>query len=327
MVKKILIGVFALFFIVVLGVVVFVFSTYDRDYSEQYPVSDLKVEADSAMIERGRYLVYGPAHCMDCHSPMEQVVKNEDNSELPLSGGFGLQIPPGIFYAPNITPDKETGIGNYSDGELYRMMRHNITRSGQATIDFMPFINMANEDIYSIIAFLKSQKPVKNKMPETEFSFLGKMLLAFGAIKSGEPDKPILDKVVPDSSVEYGKYLAYSVANCRGCHTDRDLKSGEFIGDDYAGGMIFGPDDFTKGWVYVTPNLTPHSESGVMSDWSEDDFIERMRGGKGYETSPMPWVPFAKMSDNDLKAIYRFLISLKPVNNEITKVAISPEEK
>ena len=97
-------------------------------------------------------------------------------------------------------------------------------------------------------------------MPETEFTFLGKALKTFGAIKPSQPDKPVMKSVKEDTSVAYGKYLAYAVANCMGCHTDRDMQTGEFIGKEYAGGMTFGPDDLTQGWIYVTPNITPDKQ-------------------------------------------------------------------
>ena len=326
MLKKILIGIVGLMVIVIIGIIGFINLTYEKDYSAGYPVKDVKVVADSSMIERGRYLAQGPAHCIDCHSPLELVQKSDLHTELSMSGGFGLEIPPGTFYAPNITPDAETGIGRYTDGELYRMLRYNIRPDGQAAIDFMPFINMSDEDIYAVIAYLRSQPAVKNKMPERDLSFLGKALFASGVVKPGVPDEPVVKSIQPDTSEEYGRYLAYAVANCMGCHTERDMKSGEFIGKEYAGGLTFGPDDLTKGWIYVSPNITPDKQTGIMADWEEEDFIARMKAGKVYETSPMPWTAFTRMSDDDLKAIYRFLKTVQPVAKIVGEVAIPPKE-
>jgi len=325
MIKKILLGLLILFAVFVLGLVGFVYSSYDKNYDDEYPVSDLKIESDSSIIERGKYLAQGPAHCAHCHSSLEVFLETDNPDELQMTGGFGLQIPPGRFYGPNITPHSETGIGKLSDGELYRILRYNIRPDGQACIDFMPFINMSDEDINSIIAYLKSLEEVENKMPERELSFLGKFLFATGAIKPGIPDQPILKSVKEDTTIEYGKYLAYSVANCYGCHTERDLKTGEFIGEDFAGGMVFGPDVLTKGWMFVSPNLTPDEETGFITDWDEETFIEIMSGGRAHKTSPMPWESFQNVSENDLKAIYRFLRTIKPVNNLVSSIAISPE--
>ncbi len=274
----------------------------------------------------GRYLTQGPAHCVDCHAPIELVLENKGQKELIMSGGFGLEIPPGKFYAPNLTPDLNTGIGRYSDGEIYRMLRYNIRPDGRACINFMPFINMTDEDIYSLIAYLRTQEKIKNKMPERELTFLGKLLFAVGSIKPGVPDQPVLKSIKKDSSAEYGKYLAYGVANCMGCHTERDMKTGEFIGEAYAGGMTFGPDTFTEDWVFVSPNLTPDKRTGVMAHWDEETFIARMKAGKVFKSSPMPWSAFRSMKENDLKAVYRFLKTLKPVNKLLNNVATPPGE-
>jgi mono/diheme cytochrome c family protein len=325
MLKKVLFLLTGVVLIVVAGFMVFVYSSYDKDYSAQYPVSNLNVKSDSAMIERGRYLAQGPAHCIDCHSPMEKVLAHDSDEDLEMTGGFGLEIPPGKFYGPNITPDEETGIGKYTDGQLYRMLRYNIRPDGQATIDFMPFFNMSDEDIYAIIAYLRSLEKVRHKMPERELSFLGKALFTFGAIKPSVPDEPVINRAMEDTSIAYGKYLAYAVANCMGCHTERDLQTGEYIGEPYAGGMTFGPDALHQGWVYVTPNITPDKQTGIMANWDEATFIDRMKAGKIYETSPMPWTAYQRMKDNDLKAIYRFLKTVRPVAKTIEEIAIPPE--
>ena len=319
MLKKTILSIIGVIVIFIACFMVFVYSSYDKNYNADYPVPDLNVESDLAMIERGRYLAQGPAHCIDCHSPLDKVLAHDSDDDLVMTGGFGLEIPPGTFYAPNITPDKETGIGRYSDGQLYRMLRYNIRPNGQAAIDFMPFFNMADDDIYAIIAYLRSTTGVKHKMPESELTFLGKALTTFGAIKPSKPEKPVRKTVKEDTTVAYGKYLAYAVANCMGCHTDRDMQTGEFIGEDYAGGLTFGPDVLTQGRVYVTPNLTPDKQTGIMAEWDEESFIDRMRAGKIYETSPMPWKAFQMMKDNDLKAIYRFLKTVKPVAKTIAQ--------
>jgi len=324
MIKKILLTVLVVIVVALLGFVVFVNTQYDKDYSEEYPVEELNIVADSAMLARGEYLVYGPAHCGHCHAPEDKLADLEAGIKVPLSGGFGLDIPPGKFNAPNITPDKKTGIGRFSDGELYRMLRYNVRPNGHTTVDFMPFINMSDEDIYAIIAYIKSMEPVEYEAAPTEWSFLGKMVLALGAVKPGVPDQPIREKVEKSVSVEYGKYMAYAVANCRGCHTNRDMKTGEYIGEPYSGGLVFGPDNLTGGWVYTTPNLTDDPETGRMYGWSEDQFIERMRAGRVHATSPMPWSAVSHMDEGDLRAVFRYLKSLPPVKNEVKETATPP---
>ncbi len=325
-IKKILLGLLLFVIVLIIGLVIFVYSSWDKNFTNDFPVSDLIIEADSAMIERGRYLTNGPAHCSDCHAPIEIRSENIGQNELPLSGGFGLDIPPGVFYAPNITSDPETGIGKFTDGELYRMFRHNIRRDGRVCVDFMPFINMADDDIYAIITYLRTLEKVNNKMPDREVHFIGKMMFAFDGIKPGVPDEPLLKTITPDTTAEYGEYLAASVANCKGCHTERDVKTGEFIGIDYAGGAVFGPDNLTNDQVFVSSNLTPDEETGIMAKWDEATFIARMKAGRVHVASPMPWEANQRISENDLKAIYRFLKTLQPVRNKIDPVATTTKK-
>lgn len=323
--KKIVFGIIAIIVLAVISVVIYINLSWKKDFSDQYPVNtELKITGDSTAIARGKYLAYGPAHCAHCHVPFDRLVDVEKGEEVPFIGGFGLEIPPGTYNAPNITMDKETGIGNKSDGEIYRMLRHNVRPNGMASIDFMPFINMSEEDIYAIIAYLRSTKAVKSEIINSEYSFLGKALLATEAIKPGVPDEPVITSIPKEASVAYGRYMAYAVANCRGCHTNRDLKTGEYTGINYSGGLIFD-DNLTNGWKFTTPNLTNDPETGYIYEWSEEEFISRMRSGRVYEYSPMPWAAFASMEEIELKAIYRYLKSLEPVVNKIESIVIAPE--
>jgi len=325
MIKKILIVLIVLVLIIVIGFVVFVNTSYEINHDADYPITEITLKTDSASIARGAYLVNGPAHCSHCHAPVDKLEAVERGEEVAFTGGLGLEIPPGKFNAPNITSDVETGIGSYSDGQIYRMLRYNIRPNGHAAFDFMPFINMSEEDIYAVIAYIRTLEPVKHKMPETELSFLGKMLYAIGAIKPGVPKEPFTQSVEPGETVEYGRYLAYAVANCNGCHTNRDMKTGEYIGEEYAGGLAFGPDNLTAGYIFTTPNLTPDPETGILYTWSEDKFVTRMKAGRVHPTSPMPWSAFANTSESDLRAIYKFLKSLDPVKNEVGEIVTKPE--
>ena len=136
----------------------------------------------------------------------------------------------------------------------------------------------------------------------------------------------MIEHIEKEVSVEYGKYMAFAVANCRGCHTERDMKTGEYTGPEYAGGLAFGPDNLTDGWAFHTPNLTNDAETGIMHSWSEQQFIDRIRAGRAFETSPMPWAAFASMDEIDLKAIYMYLKSLDGVQNEVAHTAVPPGE-
>lgn len=323
--KRVLLILLVLIVAIAIGAYVFVNKAYNQNYNADYPVKEITINADSAMIAHGKYIALGPAHCAHCHTTMDNIEALERGEEVPMHGGFDFELPFGHIYSRNITSDVETGIGGYSDGEVYRMLRHNIRQDGGVCIDFMPFFNMSEYDVNSIIAYLRTLQPVKKEVPENDLNFMGKAILGL-AIKPSMPQGTPPEFVERDSTAEYGEYLAFSVANCYGCHTNRDLQTGKFIGEPYAGGFKFGPDATTGGWTFQTPNLTPDPETGVMASWSEEHFIERMRGGRVHMTSPMPWGPFSRLSDSDLKAVYRFLKTVKPVKQDNSPLVTPPDE-
>lgn len=304
--------------------VLFVQLTWNKKHDAPYP--EVAASTDSAVLARGRHLAMGPAHCISCHVPMEKVKAAEDGVEMPLSGGWQLDIPPGIIRAPNLTPDDETGIGRHTDGEIARTLRYSVNKNGAPVFPIMPFQELSDDDLTAVISFLRSQEPVKHHVNPTEKSFLGKALTAFGLIKPIGPGSPPPKSVAIDSTIAYGSYLANSVANCKGCHTQRDLKTGDYVGALFAGGFRFEPDNFTEGYAFMTPNLTPHPETGVMAKWTERAFVDRMRTGRIHTGSPMPWASFARMTDLELKAIYRYLQSLDPVDNKVEKTVFAPGE-
>jgi len=303
----------------------FVNNGYTHNYDEEYPIKELTITPDSAMIAHGRYLALGPAHCQHCHSPLENIQDVEMGKEVPMTGGFVFELPIGNIHSPNITSDVETGIGGYSDGQLYRMLRHNIRHDGQVCLELMPFFNMTEYDVKSVISYLRTLAPARNERIEHEYNFLGKAARTF-AIKPSNSASTPLEHIKRDSTIEYGKYLSEAVANCYGCHTERDLKTGAFVGEPYAGGTIFGPDASTQNWKFVTPNITTDPETGVIAAWKEEHFIARMRGGRVHMTSPMPWGPFSRLEDADLKAIYRFLQTVKPVKRDNGQIITPPAD-
>ncbi len=300
--------------VIVVGFVVFVYARSNRKYDAPYP--DIKAISDSAVIARGEYLAYGPAHCVDCHSSISDISVKLSGVKVPLKGGMDFVLPPGIVHAPNITPDVETGIGGYTDGEIARALRYGVKHDGSPLVDFMPFYHLSDEDLTAIVSFLRNSTPVKNKRPANEWNFMGKAVLAFGLVK------PMGDGIIPetpvrDSTIAYGKYLAESVANCRGCHTQRDMMTGAYVGKEYAGNQPFEVFDdkgnIIKGKHLVTPNLTPDPETGRIAMWPKEVFINRFRAGAVIPGTPMPWGPYKSMSDVDLAAIYKYLHSLQPV--------------
>lgn len=266
------------------------------------PYPDIKASLDTAVINHGRHLVYTTAHCINCHYKGNADSIISLGQEVPLTGGYVFDLPVGKIYSKNITPDNETGIGRRTDAEIARMLRYGVRPDGTAVFDFMPYHNTSDEDLTAIISFLRSQKPVHNKVPDHEPNILGYVVKAFLVKPVGPTGEPV-KSVKQDSSAAYGEYLAMHVSECNGCHTKRDM-TGAFIGEPFAGGNdIEG---------FMSPNLTPHS-SGRIYGWTKQNFIDRFRMGKLYPKSPMPWNSFKRMTDDELSAIYEYLHTIKPV--------------
>jgi mono/diheme cytochrome c family protein len=301
------------------GFAFYVARTWDRVYAAPLS-SDMHASRDPAVIARGEYLVYGPAHCVECHgTSFDALLKLSDGVQAPLSGGLRLGIGPlGTVYSQNLTPDKETGIGRYSDAEVAGMMRWAIRPNGRATVvPLMPFGNMSQDDLIAIISFLRVQKPVKNAVPPNEWSMMGKVVKSVSPVfKPRDTIDP--PAVAPPSEMtkERGEYLARYVSNCVGCHTPRNPNTFAATGPDFSGGFDLEPIPLPgvdpKVW-YRTPNITPKEGSALMKFPDRATFIARFqRGGRQYDGSVMPWEAFARMNSNDLGAIYEFLHTLPP---------------
>lgn len=276
------------------------------------PYPDIKASTDSAIIARGKFFVYGPAHCAYCHTTLDKLKEVEEGKELPLSGAHLFEFPPGKLFSANLTPDKETGIGNRTDGEIARALRYGVSHDGHALFDLMPFHNVSDEDLTAIISYLRSTEPVKNEVPANDFNLVGKIVKAF-LLKPVGPDIEVpKNSPKPDTTIEYGKYMAESVANCRGCHTERDLQTGAYTGPFYGGGLRL-PSEVDLTVMLSTPNITAHPTFGRLASWNQQDFIKRFRQGRQISSSIMPWGPFSKMTDTELIAIYKFLTSIPPV--------------
>ncbi len=281
-------------------------SRQNLKFERPYPA--ITTTTDSNVILRGKHLIFGAAHCADCHSKTNADSLIRLGEEVSLSGGIVFDLPVGKIYSKNITPDKETGIGNYTDAEIARALRYGVHPDGTVVFDFMPFHDLSDEDMTAIISYLRAQKPVKHKVPDNSLNLLGKAVKAF-MVKPVGPRGEVPVTMTKDSSAVYGAYLANNVANCGGCHTQRTL-SGEFTGEPYAGGNDIDG--------FITPNITTDSSS-KMFGWTEKNFMDRFRMGKLIPKSPMPWQSFGRMSDQELKAIYAYLKTLDPVKTKTDK--------
>jgi mono/diheme cytochrome c family protein len=283
------------------------------------PLVDLRASDDAALIERGRYLAYGPAHCAYCHTPAEHAVLLEAGAEPPMSGGTRFETPLGTFYASNITPDDATGIGRWSDAQIARALRHNVRPDGRVAMPFMEYQLLSDDDIVALLSFMRAQPRVRNPVPEHQLGAMGKVLFAYMMKPLPPPGRPPRAAPPADGSMERGEYVANAVASCAGCHSARDMRDGSYLGPRFAGGFEMESADDPAAY-YVTPNVTPDPGTGVMAAWTEEQFVARFRSGAAPPGSHMPWTAYRRMSDDDLRALYRYLQGLAPVENETRPV-------
>ncbi|MEB2774175.1 cytochrome c [Algoriphagus sp. D3-2-R+10] len=326
MAKKIIFGILILLIVVIGSFVIYVQLSWNKTYDIPYP--DLQVSTDSTVIERGRYLVHGPAHCSNCHvGSVAEMISADAGKNIPLKGGAKFPLGPiGTIYPKNLTPDPTTGIGRYSDSEVFRMMRHAVKPDGTATLSMlMPFWDMADEDLIAVVSYLRSMEPVKNEVPNNEWTFMGKAVRVLAAsFKPIEKPTPHPSSPPMEASIVRGEYLARYVANCVGCHTARDPMTFEAIGPEYGGGMEFEPwPEYALAvggdpelWM-KTPNITPHPNSALSKFKTVEQWKARFRQGRLIKISPMHWGPFSRMSDEDLEALYLYLTSLEPADYEL----------
>ena len=302
------------------GLAVYVARTWDRMYDA--PLPEVRISTDPAVLALGEYLVYGPAHCVECHgASWDALQKLGEGVQVPLSGGLKLAMGPlGAVYSGNLTPDPETGIGRYSDAQIARMMRWAVRPDGRATVEpMMPFGNMSEDDLVAVISYLRAQAPVRNLVPANEWTMMGKVVKSFvGVMKPRTTINP--PRIAPPQGVtkERGEYLARYVTNCVGCHTPRDPNTFAATGPDFSGGFEMEPApipgvDQTV-W-FRTPNITPAAGSALMKFPDRETFIARFqKGGRHHAGSTMPWEAFARIATEDLAALYEYLYSLPPVD-------------
>src|ERR1700732_265983 len=229
------------------------------------PLTDRKFEATSERLKRGAYLAEHVAGCTICHTPLED---GPNGSEIvPSKKGSGqlFSIPglPGTLVAPNITPDPETGIGNFTDDQLARAIREGISHDGQTLFPMMPYAHyrrMSGEDLASVIGYIRSLLPLRHPLPRTDIHFPLKYLVR------GVPE-PVTETVQPDFStpVSRGEYLV-NLSVCSECHTPRKRGRPDST-MKFGGGQAF--DDSGK---IVSPNITPDATG--IGNYSEDMFVK-----------------------------------------------------
>jgi mono/diheme cytochrome c family protein len=223
-----------------------------------------------------------------------------------------FKLPVGTFRVPNITADTETGIGAVKDEALARMIRYGVKPDGHGALPFMPYADLCDDDLTAIISYLRTQKPVKHAVPAHDINALGRVVQAFVLQPKG-PSGPLKKSFTPEATPAYGEYLTHNVGNCVMCHTKVDKRTGAFAGPKFGGGAEH--DAFNNSEKkYLSPNLTPDPRWGWLNGWSEDAFVARFKGGRVHADSPMPWESFQRMTDTDLRAIYRYFQTLPPAS-------------
>lgn len=290
------------------------------------PLPDTRAVDDPAVIARGEYLVYGPAHCADCHAPDGAKEKMFAGEIVPLTGGTGEITFLGDWTAPNLTPDSATGLGAVSDGVIARALRTGVNREGRIALPFKDtYADMAEEDLVAILSYLRSLKAEPGVAPRKDINLLGRITLAYFLEPYGPKHPPIKQRIEPEATAEYGRYIANVTGRCESCHTPRNLKTGAFLGAPFSGGMPF-QSRTRPGVVYVSPNLTPDTATGIIARLSEDQFVALIRAGASIPDSPMPWGSYRRMTEVDLRALYRYLHSLDPVYRDNGPIVQTTEE-
>jgi mono/diheme cytochrome c family protein len=254
--------------------------------------------AQSDLVERGDYLVNGILTCGNCHTPKGPT---GDITDKMFSGGLNWDEPPFKVTAPNITQDKETGIGEYTDAELRQVLRKGIKRNGVPVAMVMPsgfYEIMTDRDLDAVIAYLHTIKPIKNTVPDPVY----RMAQGHPIPPGGET--PTSEAMMSDK-VNKGFYLV-TIAHCMECHTPMGPKGREFANRLGAGGFEFpGP------WgVSMSRNITSNKEKGI-GGWTDDEIKRAIVLGISRDGSklkpPMGYHYYATLSSDDLDAIVAYL--------------------
>jgi mono/diheme cytochrome c family protein len=277
-------------------------------------VTSRTFEPSEVRLARGEYLVEGVAHCFQCHSDHDM-----SKFDVPIKDGMkgagwimdkseGL----GTVVAPNITPDKETGIGNWTDDEIARAIREGVSRDGHALFPIMPYENfreMSDEDLASVVVYLRTIPAVRNVLPRTSLDF------PLSRIVNTMP-QPVEGAVPEPAAESRGAYLV-KMAECQSCHSAA-VQGAPVPGLTFAGGFEFKPVGW-QGPPVFSANITPDA-SGI-AHYDEALFDQVLRTGRlpGRQLSGiMPYAHLSRLSPDDMKAIFAFIKSQPPVQHRVS---------
>lgn len=250
---------------------------------------DLTVAGTPEQVARGEYLV--GLSCVGCHGAVS--ADGNPTGKLPLTGGWNIAAADGFgFMGAMITENLTPGgrLASYSDGELFRVMRHSISKEGHKLgfMDFLPYKELSDEDTQAIIAYLRSLPAEKSAAATGDkFNFIGAVVMGSGMFPPSTPGAAVVQAPPAGINAEYGKYVA-TYGECRGCH-----------GPDATGTPA-------SAMGAAVPNPRP-----LVATLNEEQFAQMMRTGVRPSGVPftegMPWQSAARMTDDDLAALYAYL--------------------
>jgi mono/diheme cytochrome c family protein len=271
--------------------------------------------AKASLVERGAYLAKA-ADCMACHTTQ---------GGKPYAGGLGFKLPFGTLYSTNITPDKDTGIGDYSDQDFLNAVHRGVRRDGARLYPAMPFVSytyMTDADALAIKAYLFSLPPVHAAAPDNTLAFpfnqrwaMNFWSAVFNSDTRFEPDT--------SQSPEWnrGAYLAEALAHCGECHTPRNLAFALNNRQKFAGAV-------TAGWRAF--NISSDKATGIGS-WRDDDLISYLSighaAGHGTAAGPMGEAvdrSFSQLTPEDVRAVVAYLRTVPPTASPDLPAPLAP---
>jgi cytochrome c553 len=301
------------------------------------PVNNEKVEGTPERLIRGGYLVNQVCACGACHTTRESGRLVDPERTDAFLGGGNLFVAHGMsdgIWIPNITPDVETGVGGWSDDELMRAIRDGVAKDGHFLLPFMPFGSfqqLSDEDVRSIVAYLRSVPAYKQPKPRTE-NQLGLMPRILFTKIGVQMHLPVHDVPPPDKSnvVQYGEYVA-SIGICTECHSL--TKKGPRKRDDpqYLAGSEGPMEDPAFGKVWAR-NLTPDAETG-LGKYHPTQIKQAIRDGKRLDGKRMAppmavMLPhYSGMAEEDLTALVAFLKSIPAARHQVPDRELTPAAK
>ncbi|MCW3106536.1 MAG: hypothetical protein JWQ09_1042 [Segetibacter sp.] len=278
---------------------------------------DVKIDYTLARVENGAKLA--SMLCRNCHySNQTHRFTGRPLSEV---NQFGK------IYSKNITNHPDAGIGKWTDGELISFLRTGTKPNGQYVPPYMPKLaHISDEDMYSIIAFLRSDnewvKPDATKQPDCDPSFLTKFLTNIGAFKPFDyPVKPIPQ---PDTTnpVKHGEYIALYQLECYACHS-KDFAKNDYLTPSKSEGFFGGGNKMydMEGKPLSTLNITMDEHTGI-GKWTEEEFVKAVKYGMLPGNQPSlryPMIPYSNLTDKEARAIYAYLKTVPSQNNQVER--------